>query len=64
MAIIGSFDTATLEGLVADLATKEARALAPLPRPADEPNAVQREEARIALQTSLKNLTAYIASIV
>lgn len=64
MAVIVSFDTTILEGLIADLAVKEARATVPLARGADEPNAAQRETARVALHTSLKALTVYLASIV
>lgn len=77
MAIIVNFDTATLEALVATLSTAEAAddnaesvAFAPLARPADEPNAVQRLAARQAAQTAtiaknaaLKALTDYIDSI-
>lgn len=64
MAIISSFDTTQLEALVADLATKEGRLVAPIGRPADDPAFLQREAARQALQTSTKALTDYIASII
>jgi hypothetical protein len=78
MAIIVSFDTTTLEALVATLvateavaATKEAAAFAPLVRPADEPDFSRRQDARNAAgaaagtrNTALNALTAYIASII